>query len=116
MYMLSAGDGWAVGSTAIDHFIGSAWVPVSDPSANVLNSIHMVSASEGWIVGAAGTILHYYDPTLPTRTPTGTPTITPTNTRTNTPTNTPTITITPTPTATCPPTTQYVTMQGIAFN
>ena len=40
--MLSASDGWGIASGAIDHFTGSAWGPVTDPTANFLNGIHMV--------------------------------------------------------------------------
>jgi hypothetical protein len=65
-----------VGSTAIGHHTGAgfAFTQVSNPTTNALNSLFMVNATEGWIVGANGTILHYFDSSAPTRTPTATST------------------------------------------
>lgn len=76
--MLSADDGWAVGTkwessslteSAIFHYDGGRWVPVSDAFPNVdLLSLSMISANEGWAVGDAadpatgsdtGVFLHY---------------------------------------------------------
>jgi len=69
LWMVSASDGWAVGTAncdfgrdngAIFHYNGSGWQPVTLPANTYhLNAIQMLSASEGWAVGNYGTILHY---------------------------------------------------------
>jgi len=74
--MLSATDGWAVGTTNVSpsgvilHYTGGRWVvvPVSLPGVG-LAGISMVSPAEGWAVGSASSatgmgvsvILHYHD-------------------------------------------------------
>jgi hypothetical protein len=53
--MVSATDGWAVGSAGtIQHWNGSAWSWVSSPTSCNLTSVSMVSANDGWAVGGGG--------------------------------------------------------------
>ena len=62
--MVSADQGWAVGSQGIIlHYAGGSWrrYPRRLDIDLVLTSVQMVSASEGWAVGTGGTILHYQD-------------------------------------------------------
>jgi photosystem II stability/assembly factor-like uncharacterized protein len=64
--LVSASEGWAVGTmadpleitAAILHFTDGAWSEVSSPSDERLNSVAMASANDGWVVGANGTVLH----------------------------------------------------------
>ncbi len=56
--MLSADDGWAVGS-AIARWDGVAWRLVDSPAGLSLNALSMLSAGDGWAVGSAGVILHW---------------------------------------------------------
>ncbi|HEV2236614.1 MAG TPA: hypothetical protein VGR57_08125, partial [Ktedonobacterales bacterium] len=58
--MVSASEGWAVGTGGlIVHYIQGSWTRVSSHTNQALQSIAMVSATEGWAVGDGGTILHY---------------------------------------------------------
>jgi hypothetical protein len=58
--MLSASDGWAVGTAGtILQYTGRQWITVASPTNNALLSVAMVCATEGWAVGVDGTILHY---------------------------------------------------------
>ncbi|HEU5199954.1 MAG TPA: hypothetical protein VFU32_09965 [Ktedonobacterales bacterium] len=80
IYMVSASDGWAVGSAQgaqdplIVHYTGGHWEQISNPSgtrvlasASWLTQVVMLSASEGWAVGGFtdfnnhnfGLMLHY---------------------------------------------------------
>jgi len=59
VFMVSASDGWAVGSGGtMIHWDGSSWSNVTSPAA-ALRSVFMVSASDGWAVGYAGTIIRW---------------------------------------------------------
>jgi len=71
--MLSADNGWAVGSStrmlstvglpylysSIVQFDGVEWKTIESTPGQELYAIDMISETEGWAVGAAGTILHY---------------------------------------------------------
>lgn len=71
--MLSANNGWAVGSSArmmstndlpylfsaVIKFDGTDWTTVESTPGRELYAIDMISETEGWTVGAEGTILHY---------------------------------------------------------
>jgi photosystem II stability/assembly factor-like uncharacterized protein len=56
--MLSADDGWAVGS-AIARWDGVAWRLVDSPAGGWLNAVTMLSAGDGWAVGSAGVIMRW---------------------------------------------------------
>jgi hypothetical protein len=58
--LVSASEGWAVGSDGLivpGH--SGTWTPVASPTDQTLWSVGMVSPTEGWAVGDQGTILHY---------------------------------------------------------
>lgn len=77
--MLSADEGWAVGTGVILHYLAGRWQKILLPPANSpgsyvspadckhLTGLHMVSSDEGWAVGASGclagkhgsNVLHY---------------------------------------------------------
>lgn len=67
--MVSASEGWAVGSTytgggipptgTILHYSGGSWSAEAIPTIEPLQGIAMVSPSEGWAVGVFGLIMHY---------------------------------------------------------
>jgi hypothetical protein len=58
--MVSASEGWAVGTGGlIVHYTQGTWSRVSSHTNQTLRSIAMVSATEGWAVGDGGTILRY---------------------------------------------------------
>lgn len=58
--MLSANEGWAVGSAGvIYHYDGNDWSSVSSPTTNNLLSIGVDAEGTIWAVGSAGTILKY---------------------------------------------------------
>ncbi len=65
--MVSASEGWAVGTTngtdvkgVILHYHQGRWWQVSNPyDTGELRSVDMLSATDGWIVGDKGTILRY---------------------------------------------------------
>ena len=66
VYMVSASEGWAVGSctgagcTNIYHYFGGTWTAAPSPViATPLRSIFMISPTDGWAVGDGGTIIHY---------------------------------------------------------
>ena len=67
VFMVSASDGWAVGSWGtILHYTGGSWsLYATSPTTDHLYSVFMVSASDGWAVGDYGTILHYSGPPPP---------------------------------------------------
>ncbi|MDI6794105.1 MAG: DPP IV N-terminal domain-containing protein, partial [bacterium] len=59
--MVSATNGWAVGSTIL-HWDGVSWSEVSSPTSNYLLSVTMTGPTDGWAVGGdynIGTILHW---------------------------------------------------------
>ena len=56
--MVSASDGWAVGSFPA-HYDGQSWQEVAELRDASLNSVFMLSASEGWAVGS-GDFFHYH--------------------------------------------------------
>ena len=62
--MVSASDGWAVGSSEeystgnILHYTGGQWTAIQAPPNTTLSAVAMVSASDGWAVGDE-VILHY---------------------------------------------------------
>jgi len=58
--MVSASDGWAVGSHGtIIRWDGARWNTVTSPTANWLCSVDMVSSTDGWAVCSDGTIIHW---------------------------------------------------------
>ncbi len=58
--MVSATDGWAVGSGGVIlHWDGHNWTMAPSPTSSPLSSVAMVSATDGWIVGGFGTILRW---------------------------------------------------------
>ena len=60
VYMVSATDGWAVGSGGVIlGYNGTSWSTVSSPTGEKLSSVYMVSATDGWAVGDLGTTLQY---------------------------------------------------------
>jgi hypothetical protein len=62
--MVSATDGWAVGSSGdIVHYNGTAWTNYTSPTTTNLWSIDMVDANEGWAGGTLGLMLHYQNGT-----------------------------------------------------
>jgi photosystem II stability/assembly factor-like uncharacterized protein len=60
--MVSAGDGWAVGSDySIFRWNGTSWTEWLNafPSNGYFNDVDMMSAAEGWAVGDFGAIMHW---------------------------------------------------------
>jgi hypothetical protein len=58
--MVSASEGWAVGTGGlIVRYSQGVWTRVASPTSQTLQSIAMVTAAEGWAVGDRGTILRY---------------------------------------------------------
>ncbi len=58
--MVSADEGWAVGSDGlIVHDLNGVWARSFSLTGQTLRSIVMLSPTEGWAVGDQGTILHY---------------------------------------------------------
>jgi len=58
--MLSANEGWAVGTAGvIYHYSGSNWTSVASPTNQNLTSIRLDAEGTLWAVGSAGTILKY---------------------------------------------------------
>jgi hypothetical protein len=58
--MVSASEGWAVGTGGlIVQYSSGVWTRLASPTSQTLQSIAMVSAAEGWAVGDRGTILRY---------------------------------------------------------
>jgi hypothetical protein len=49
--MLSAAEGWAVGTYGILHYTGGQWQRVKRPLAKPLRSLQMLSPTDGWAVG-----------------------------------------------------------------
>jgi len=66
--VLSAADAWTVGgyvgSSAIAHWDGTGWTPVTSPVTAWLKDVTMVSGTYGWAVGHGGTLLRYTAPSL----------------------------------------------------
>jgi hypothetical protein len=58
--MVSASDGWAVGSNGrIYHYSGGTWtLHTTTTEGSYLTAIDMVDASDGWAVGEGGLIYH----------------------------------------------------------
>jgi len=58
--MVSATDGWAVGSEgAIIRWDGTSWNNVTSPAMKHLFSVNMVNSTDGWAVGSDGCIIHW---------------------------------------------------------
>lgn len=62
--MVSADEGWAVGTDTLLHFINGTWSEVEFPITHcnferTLGQVEMLSATEGWATGDCGTFLHY---------------------------------------------------------
>ncbi|MDX1417608.1 MAG: hypothetical protein R3293_25620, partial [Candidatus Promineifilaceae bacterium] len=61
--MVSTQDGWTaggyIGSSALAHWDGKAWVLADNPATEWLQAIDMLSDREGWAVGDQGTIIRY---------------------------------------------------------
>lgn len=58
--MISANDGWAVGSLGtILHWNGLEWEVIASPTTRVLRAVSMVTATDGWAVGDGGTVLRW---------------------------------------------------------
>lgn len=59
--LVSASEGWAVGSDGlIVHGHSGTWTQVASSTDQTLWSVVMVSPTEGWAVREQGTILHYH--------------------------------------------------------
>jgi len=69
VFMVSASEGWAVGtmlsgapagSSNIYHYYGGSWTAFPSPDIlHTLRSVFMISPTDGWAVGDSGIILHY---------------------------------------------------------
>ena len=60
VFMVSADDGWAVGSGGtIIRWDGTEWSTVTSPTTVFLYSVFMVSADDGWAVGNSGEIIQW---------------------------------------------------------